>query len=333
MRTREDGGEEREKNDWTRQAIAVRKRTESETRDLAFLVIGKEFKNLAFYFAALAVPVFLLDALFFALFVFGEPSEIAAENKIALLGKNCLVYAVVALETWFVGSLATRYLGVWLFESERKIERREIFSSWLARAPQLVYYLVLTRPFRFASFYAETILLEQTSFRKRSGRYSTKERVASFRRGAASEPNFWPALAALVGYFMLDALGPTFIATGALWDAAFHWAIFPAFLFGLRFYVVVLNFLRYINFRVATEGWDLDLAFKVERAKLAVDAERWRAGGRGGAGAALSLSLTLADDERQEDAENSEASESSESSEKSERVKRTERVDAESGAI
>ncbi len=199
MQTREDG-EKREKNDWTRQAIVVRKRTESETRDLAFLVIGKEFKNLAFYFAALAVPVFLLDALFFALFIFRDPSEIAASDVaggVALFWKNCFVYAVVALETWFVGSLATRYLGVWLFESEREIERREIFSSWLARAPQLVYYLVLTRPFRFASFYAETILLEQTTFRKKSGRYSTSERVRSFRRGAAVEPNLWPALAAV----------------------------------------------------------------------------------------------------------------------------------------
>ncbi|MBR2005696.1 MAG: hypothetical protein IJ991_16130 [Thermoguttaceae bacterium] len=302
METREDG-EKREKNDWTRQAIVVRKRTESETRDLAFLVIGKEFKNLAFYFAALAVPVFLLDALFFALFIFRDPSEIAAPDVaggVALFWKNCFVYAVVALETWFVGSLATRYLGVWLFESEREIERREIFSSWLARAPQLVYYLVLTRPFRFASFYAETILLEQTTFRKKSGRYSTSERVRSFRRGAAVEPNLWPALAAVVGYFMIDALGPTLVATGALWEAAFHWAIFPAFLFGLRFYVVVLNFLRYINYRVATEGWDLDLAFKVERAKLAVDAERWRAGGRGVAASALALDLTSAGDERRE---------------------------------
>lgn len=322
METREDG-EKREKNDWTRQAVAVRKRTESETRDLAFLVIGKEFKNLAFYFAALAVPVFLLDALFFALFVFRDPSEIAASDvasDFALLGKNCFVYAVVALETWFVGSLATRYLGVWLFESERKIERREIFSSWLARAPQLVYYLVLTRPFRFASFYAETILLEQTTFRKKSGRYSTSERVRSFRRGAAVEPNFWPALAAVVGYFMIDALGPTLIATGALWEAAFHWAIFPAFLFGLRFYVVVLNFLRYINYRVATEGWDLDLAFKVERSKLAVDAERWRASGRGGAGAAA-LSLTLALDDRREE------------NEEREEKRENEQADAESGEV
>lgn len=317
MKTREDG-EKREKNDWTRQAIAVRKRTESETRDLAFLVIGKEFKNLAFYFAALAVPVFLLDALFFALFVFGEPSEIAAPdvaNGVALFWKNCFVYAVVALETWFVGSLATRYLGVWLFESERKIERREIFSSWLARAPQLVYYLVLTRPFRFASFYAETILLEQTSFWRKKGRYSTSERVRSFRRGAAFEPNLWPALAAVVGYFTIDALGPTLIATGALWEAAFHWAIFPAFLFGLRFYVVVLNFLRYINYRVATEGWDLELAFKVERAKLAVDGERWRAS------ASSALSLTLAVDERREE------------NEEREEKRENEQADAESGEV
>lgn len=321
MKTREDG-EKREKNDWTRQAIVVRKRTESETRDLTFLVIGKEFKNLAFYFAALAVPVFLLDALFFALFVFRDPSEIAepdVADGVALFWKNCFVYAIVALETWFVGSLATRYLGVWLFESERKIERREIFSSWLARAPQLVYYLVLTRPFRFASFYAETILLEQTSFWKKSGRYSTSERVRSFRRGAAFEPNLWPALAAVVGYFTIDALGPTLIATGALWEAAFHWAIFPAFLFGLRFYVVVLNFLRYINYRVATEGWDLDLAFKVERAKLAVDGERWRAG------ASTALSLTLADDERRR--------ESDKESEEKRENQENEKADAESGEV
>ena len=88
---------------------------------------------------------------------------------------------------------------------------------------------------------------------------------------------------------MLDKIGPTLIATGDVWAAAFHWAIFPAFLFGLRFYVVVLDFLRYINYRVATEGWDLDLAFKVELAKLAVDARR-RDVGKG------ALALTLGEE-------------------------------------
>ena len=280
--------EQREKKDWTRQAIVVRKRSTSETRDLAFLVIGREFKNLAFYFALLAVPVFLLDALFFALFLFGAPSEIGEESGV-LFWQNCFVYWIIALETAFVGSLATRYLGVWLFESERKIERREIVASWLERLPQLFYFLVLTRPFRRGTFYAETILLERTPFRKTSGRYSTAARVRSFRRGAL-EPNLWPATAALSGYFLLDQVGPTLIATGDVWTAAFHWAIFPAFLFGLRFYVVVLDFLRYINYRVATEGWDLDLAFKVELAKLAVDAERRRDGGRG------ALALTLGEE-------------------------------------
>ncbi len=289
--------DEKRENDWTRQAIAVRKRSESETRDLAFLVIGREFKNLAFYFAVLAVPAFLLDALFFALFLFGDPSEIGEESGV-LFWQNCCVYWIVALETAFVGSLATRYLGVWLFESERKIERREIFASWAERLPQLLYFLVLTRPFRLGTFYAETILLERTPFRKTSGRYSTAERVRSFRRGGF-EPNFWPATAAVSGYFLIDALGPTLIATGDVWAAAFHWAIFPAFLFGLRFYVVVLNFLRYINYRVASEGWDLDLAFKVERAKLAVDAERWR---NGGARGALALTLALGEEKEKDGA-------------------------------
>ena len=293
------GDEKREKKDWTRQAIAVRKRSESETRDLAFIVIGKEFKNLAFYFALLAVPVLLLDAFFFALFLFDEPSEIAESGS--LFWQNCVVYAAIALETAFVGSLATRYLGVWLFESERKIERREIVASWAEQLPQLLYYLVLTRPLRRGTFYAETILLERTPFRKTSGRYSTVDRVRSFRSGAALELNCWPPLAAISGYFLIDKLGPMFVATGALWEAIFHWAIFPAFLFGLRFYVVVLNFLRYINYRVAAEGWDLELAFKVEQAKLAVDEERWRDGGKG----ATALTLTL-DGERGGDAQNGE---------------------------
>ena len=280
--------EEKRENDWTRQAIVVRKRSTAETRDLAFLVIGREFKNLSFYFALLALPIWALDALFFALFLFGVPSEIGEESGV-LFWQNSFVYWIIALETAFVGSLATRYLGVWLFESERKIEWREIVASWLESLPQLLYFLVLTRPFRRGTFYAETILLERTPFRKKSGRYSTAERVRSFRRGVL-EPNLWPATAALSGYFLLDQIGPTLIATGDAWTAAFHWAIFPAFLFGLRFYVVVLDFLRYINYRVATEGWDLDLAFKVELAKLAGDAGRRRDGEKG------ALALTLGEE-------------------------------------
>lgn len=255
--------------DWTRQAIVVRRRTAAETSDLAFFVVGKEFKNLAFYFALLAVPVFLLDVFFFAFFVFGPPSDVASGETRFL--QNCFVYVVVAWESTFVGSLTTRYLGVWLFESERKIGRREIWASWRNRLPQLVYFLILTRPWRTAPFYAETILLERTSFRKAPGRRSTGERVRSLRRGVDGELSGWLILAAVFGYFLLDAVGPTFVATGKIWTAALHWAIFPAFLFGLRFYGVVWNFLRYVNARVATEGWDVELAFKVERAKLAVD--------------------------------------------------------------
>ncbi len=282
--------------DWTRQAIVVRKRTAAETSDLAFLVIGKEFKNLAFYFAVLAVPVFLLDVVFFAAFAFGSPSDVAASEKLLL--QNCFVYLVVAWQTAFVGSLATRYLGVWLFESEREIERREIWASWRDRLPQLLYFLALTRPFRFAPFYAETILLERTTFRKTPGRRSTVERVRSLNRGffGFGELSVWLPTAAVSGYFLLDALGPTFVATGKIWSAAFHWAIFPAFLFGLRFYVVVWNFLRYINLRVATEGWDVDLAFRGERAKLTVD-ERGASSG-GAAGGVLSLASILDDAEK-----------------------------------
>ena len=55
--------------DWTRPRVAVRKRTLNETLDLTLRVLGREFKPLAYYYALVAAPVFLLDLAILAPFL------------------------------------------------------------------------------------------------------------------------------------------------------------------------------------------------------------------------------------------------------------------------
>ncbi len=268
---------------WTKHAIVVRKRTIEEIRDLTLLVIGKEFKNVAFYSFALILPIFLVDVLLFLAywgyssdhFAPVEPDE--PENLCLFL---FLAYVLIRQQAAFAGSATTQFLGFWLFRGGEKIEKREVFSAWIRRFPQLLYFLVLTRPLRLRSYYAETILLELTPFFRSKNKISTVRRVVAMSRGEifgeTLSTRFYWLSGVVSGYFILDAAGSAVVSETKIWFPALNLLIFPFFVFSAQIFLNVFNFLRYVNFRVVREGWDVDLAFKAERAKLNPDSEFWK---------------------------------------------------------
>lgn len=268
---------------WTKHAIVVRKRTIEEIRDLTLLVIGKEFKNVAFYSFALILPIFFVDVLLFLAF-WGlsanhfapiEPDE--PENLAFFL---FFAYVLIRQQAAFAGSATTQFLGFWLFRGGEKIEKREVFSAWIRRFPQLLHFLVLTRPLRLRSYYAETILLEQTPFFKAKNRISTGKRVAAINRGEifgeTLTTRFYWFSGVVSGYFILNSAGAAVVSETKIWFPALNLLVFPFFVFSAQIFLNVFNFLRYVNFRVEREGWDVDLAFKAERAKLSPDADFWK---------------------------------------------------------
>lgn len=283
--------------DWTRCAIAIRKRTLYETRDLALLVIGKEFKRILRYYVVLAFPIFLFNvAFFFALICVFFPPRYFFEGYLTLEQTTFLfvVYITTMLEGSFAGSLVVQYLGSWLFASDsHSIDSRSVFASWRKQWKQLIYYLVLTRPIRFRAYYLETILLERTPFFRKSSRgVSTSSRVSNINKRGGRTGRIGTRLftinGVLGGAFILggivSAIFPD-VAPGLLF---FDLIVFPLFALGCELYHVVFNFFSYINRRIVSEGWDLELAFSAELNKrVETDAESETVRGRFRTGGAL----------------------------------------------
>ncbi|MBQ9813537.1 MAG: hypothetical protein IJM54_09525 [Thermoguttaceae bacterium] len=270
-------------SNWARRSIVIRKRTLDETRDLSLRVLGKLFKPLLLYYLALALPIYAIDALIWAAFMPPVAFDVGINSfpyrGFALFWNHVdflsWIYVTVWLETSFVGSLATQYLGIWLFNSDGDaLSRKNVVKAWKARWFQLAYYLIVTRIIRTRFFYAETILLEQTPFRSRADRISTSKRVRNINNGSWGTffGNLWSTetylcvgvtLGAAMVYFLVNSLVPDLAPRLIVFDLA----LFPALVFGCRLYYVAYSFFSYVNYRIVSEGWDLDLAFKVEATK------------------------------------------------------------------
>ncbi len=272
-------------SNWARRSIVIRKRTLDETRDLSLRVLGKLFKPLLFYYLALALPVYALDV---ALWGFFAPSFAPGLEIDSFPGREFVffwnhvdflsrIYVTVWLETAFIGSLTTQYLGIWLFNPDgAALSRQNVVGSWKRRWFQLVYYLIATRIVRLRFFYVETILLEQTPFRSSSDRLSTRRRVRNINFGSWGTffGNLWStetyfcvgvSVGAAMIFYLLSSIIPDLPPRLIVFDLA----LFPALVFGCRLYYVVYSFFSYVNYRIASEGWDLDLAFKIEANKHA----------------------------------------------------------------
>ena len=269
-------------SNWKRPKIVVRKRTLNEIRDLAFRIICSEYRPLTFYYVVLAAPVLLLDYVLWAFLgwnwlhsagssgAFWFLADFASFSTLAFF-----VWLTITLETEFIGSLATEYLGLWLFSGDVEIRTKSVFKSWWERKFQLYYFLVFTRLIRRGGFYAETILLERHPFRKKDGRISTKRRVRNIKSGgvgAEATFSFWLTefyifTGIVSGWALLYYLASTVIDDKFLAFFLSATFFFPPFLMACRLFNVVYNFCYYVNYRISCEGWDVDLVFKTELAK------------------------------------------------------------------
>jgi len=271
--------------DLKRLAIGVRKRSLYETRDLAVRVLCKEAKSLLSYYLPLVLPVYLLDLVLWY-FVFktcpGPQSLVISAVPYYVRFLSCLtlnvsiIWMTVCLETAFVGSLTTRYLGYWLFAGGEKVDRRVVFRSWRARFFPLFHYLVFPHVLHWSAFYAETILLERAPFLKSKDRSSIRKRVRYIASeggavGYAATEIFYILPGVLSGCAMLWYFTNALIAEPPLCFYLLCYVVCPIFVFGCELYKVVFSFLLYVNYRISREGWDVRLAFESEIAKLQQD--------------------------------------------------------------
>ncbi|MBR0225987.1 MAG: hypothetical protein IJL92_08030 [Thermoguttaceae bacterium] len=272
-------------SNWKRPNIVVRKRTLHETRDLAIRIVCQKLKPLLFYYCIVALPVLAFDyVLWFSIYSgWFKPAEKGGFEVVVDFAGSFeylpLVWLTLALETSFMGSLVTEYLGIWLFAGNEKIRFQRVLRSWWERIGQLFYYLLLTRIIRTRAFYPETILLERHPFLKKKGRLSTSRRVKNINAGGVGTEAFFSFLltecyvvAGLVfGWTLFYSFIKTIVDEPALSLFFTAVVIYPPFATACRLFNVVYNFCYYVNYRISCEGWDVDLAFKTELAKWGVE--------------------------------------------------------------
>lgn len=270
-------------SNWKRPKIVVRKRTLNEIRDLAIRIVCSEYKPIAFYYVVLAVPVLALDYLLWLFLGWDWFRGSGGSNDIFSLIDSItscsllafFIWLVITLESEFVGSLVTEYLGLWLFVGDSEVRSKSVFKSWWECKFQLFYFLILTRVFRSGSFYPETILLERHPFLGKAGRISTRRRVKNIKSGGVGAETFFAFWGAefyissgvLIGWLLLFYFTSSIIDDSFLAFFLSATFFFPPFLMACRLFNVVYNFCYYVNYRISCEGWDVDLTFKTELAK------------------------------------------------------------------
>ena len=256
--------------------LVIRKRTFGELVDLMLRMFQKEGRPVLFWLFFLAVPFAALNHFLTLHFVEGV-FNVQRESDSWQYGYLFTNVILTMFELPFVSSLAIMYLGRKTFTPREKPRSMEILSHWFESFPQLVLFLIVLFP--ISAFYectVEIITLERTPLRsKRKDRITTFKRMRVFHRERFGEQIGF-ALAALFfcllilpGLWVCADFGIDLLFGKTLHNEFFFTVfVFPVFLWVVYGMLVVLHFLRYLDMRIEREGWDVELAFRVERTKM-----------------------------------------------------------------
>jgi hypothetical protein len=260
--------------------VAIRERSFIDLLDLALAVLREHAGPLCLAWLAGVVPVglfnfWLLSDWFVAdAFDYGDLSSYLFVLSLLICWEIPLATAPITL-----------YLGQSLFFDRPDTARliKDFFSS----LPQMILYQVLLRgvlvwfvitipvPFIGWPYLSEIILLERNPWRKksplgtstfvRSGNMHSRNRGELFSRwfgslllGALLVLIFWRSLWYLV-----------LLLVGQVEDAAPQFTIWlPVALWLVLGYFAIVRFLSYLDLRIRTEGWEVELLLRAEAARL-----------------------------------------------------------------
>ena len=257
-------------------SIVIRKRTFGELVDLMLRMVQKEGRYVLFWLLWLAVPFAVLNH-FLTLHFVERVFDLERNSESWQYAYLMINIVLTGFELPFASSLAILYLGRRTFTPKEKPKSIEILSHWFESFPQLVFFLLILYPVSF--FYectVEIITLERTPFRsKRKDRITTFKRMRVFHRDRFGEQiGFGLAILCfcflvMPGFWICASYGIDLLFGQMLYNRFFCTVlIFPIFLWLIYSMVIVLHFLRYLDMRIEREGWDVELAFRAERAKM-----------------------------------------------------------------
>lgn len=266
-----------------RMRIAVRERSYLELLDLTMVVIRAHagawlLLSLLGILPFAALNYWLLDAT--------ELAKLDYDVESFPVGYVFWYLVLVAWEAPLASSLVTLYLGQVMFQEHadwRRL-RRDWFGSLFQlgliqvflRGLMLMFVITVFVIYVAAPYMNEVILLERNPlFAGRSHHISTFRRATRLHEFSLGEL-FGRWLASLCfGTVWVIAFWATLrwardVFTGQLAIDEYSYSVlFPAALWFVVAYFNVTRYLSYLDLRIRTEGWEVDLLLRAEAAKLA----------------------------------------------------------------
>lgn len=259
--------------------IAIRERSFPELLDLSLHVIRRHAAPLAVAFLLGAVPLAVLNQWLLADFLLDFDIDNAPS-----FGYFYWLLALMVWEAPLAAAPITLYLGQALFSEQPSAAR--LGKDFLASLPQMIFFQGLLRgplsvifvlPILYWvwPYLNEIILLERNPWRKR-GLYGTS---TASRSGNMHSRNRGELFSRWLGSLMI---GLALVA--AIWAASWYLRLQLAYklAFDLPMYTVylpaalwlslgffaVVRFLSYLDLRIRTEGWEVELIMRAEGARL-----------------------------------------------------------------
>ncbi len=260
--------------------IAIRERSFPDILDLSLQVMRRHALALAATFLATALPLAIFNYWCLGSYI----NEFDADE----VPSADYFYMLLALLIWelpLAAAPTTLYLGQVLFTEQPSVSR--LCKDLLASLPQLILFQIvlrgmlclifLTWPILFWvwPYLNEIILLERNPWRKR-GPYGASTASRSSNMHARNRGELFSRwLGSLViGAGLISTLlaAAWFARMVFTYQAEFDRAMYTLYLqlaiWIVIGYFVVVRFLSYLDLRIRTEGWEVELIMRAEAARL-----------------------------------------------------------------
>lgn len=268
--------------------ITIRERNFLDILDLSLQVVREHARPLLLALVAGIVPFALLN-----IWLLGGLVESFLETDSNYGGSiagqmflyGLMLAMLVILEMPLATAAGTLYIGKALFEQAPSA--RQIGRDLLHSLPQLLLFQVLLRallipwvvtwfvPFAVWPYLNEVILLERNPLRRpRNGGMNTFARAANLHSASGGDQfGRWLAAACFGITWMLALWLALYYLRAQLtnvWvpDAALYLIYLQLAIWIVVGYFTVVRFLSYLDTRIRTEGWEVELRLRAEAARL-----------------------------------------------------------------
>lgn len=264
--------------------IAIRERNLLDIMDLALAVLRTQGMPLLAALLIGAAPMLLLNDLLLSEMLYDE-TRLDDEPPYGFLWLTALL---VAMEIPLAAAPATLYLGQSMFREEASLRRAA--GDFLASLPQLFWLQGAFRGLFFALWFFmippaipfiawpylnEIILLERNPLLPKEAHMTTFRRSRMLHGGSTGDLLARWLGSLVVGGLLIVAIWMSlWVVLSQLAGGWISWYLACRIFLPIAIWIVVsfftmVRFLSYLDLRIRSEGWEIELAMRAEAAQLA----------------------------------------------------------------